>query len=80
MDNDRPFEQAAAAQDRLADALVALHETQVDALLGRPYDAGAYDALIARYREARREAAAARAAWQRLLFVRWLYRAGRISG
>ena len=111
IDNGQLFNRAAAAQDHLVEALTKLHETQVVALLGQGYDSSAYDDLIESYRRARREANAARAAWERsecaaaalqhvrqvdgaasppaapstastprLLFARWLYQAGYISG
>jgi hypothetical protein len=60
LDNRRLYKRLAVAQDRLVHALVALHESQADALLGGPYDPSAHDALIDRYRQAKREADAAR--------------------
>jgi hypothetical protein len=58
------FEHAAAAQDRLVDALAEMHEVQTAALLGKMYDSSEYDMLIERYRRAKCEAETARAAWE----------------
>ena len=60
LDNTRLFERLAAAQDQLVDALVALHDGQADALFGGPYDPSTHDALIDRYRQAKRKADLAR--------------------
>jgi hypothetical protein len=108
-DERQLFERSAAAQDRLVEALMDLHESQVDAFFHEAYDPCAYDSVIDRYRQAKREAEESRRAWEqrrrarqarsapsaahvpaveieeieptpRLLFARWLYQSGRISG
>ena len=111
LDETQLFERSAAAQDRLVEALIDLQETQVDAFFHESYDSCAYDEVIDRYRQAKREAHESREAWERLrrghrgrgtlsaavapaetesvveieatprlLFARWLYQSGRISG
>ena len=120
LDETQVFERSAAAQDRLVEALIDLQETQVDAFFHDSFDSCAYDEVIDRYRQAKREADESREAWERLrrarrprtarpghhapgaatlpaapaetetvgkieatprlLFARWLYQSGCISG